>query len=40
MGGGVGLALAGDGVRGQRRVEDAVEESRLLCFAWLAAVAW
>ena len=36
----MGLALAGDGVRGQRRVEDAVEESRLLCFAWLAAVAW
>jgi hypothetical protein len=39
MRGGVGLALAGDGVRSQRRVQDALEES-LLYSALLAAVAW
>jgi len=49
MGRGVGLALAGDGVRCQLGVEDALEESiivcftiimRLFCSAWLAAMAW
>ena len=40
MGGRVALALAGDGVRCQLGVEDALEESRLFCPAWLAAMAW
>jgi hypothetical protein len=40
LGRGVGLALAGHGVRCQRGVEDALEESRLLYSARLAAMAW